>query len=125
MTSFQNAVSLGAGDSAFMRELHALLDKHGNLDRFGLCLLHEHFAVGPGEILMESNDPAARTLACTVQRIDQLPPYKETAWRVNDDGTYTMFMACGEGPCDPTPQPTPQPTPPTQPPKTSAGSSSN
>ncbi|GHC59943.1 hypothetical protein GCM10010507_41120 [Streptomyces cinnamoneus] len=26
----------------------AVLDKHGNLDRFGLCLLHDHFRLAAG-----------------------------------------------------------------------------
>lgn len=99
LPTFSDAVPLGPGDGAFVQELHALLAKHGNLDRFGLTLLHEHFAVAPGEILMESNDPSARTLHCTVERIADLPAYKETAWRLMADGRVGPLQCCGEGEC--------------------------
>lgn len=32
--SFNDARPLGLGDEAFVRELHDLLDRHDNLDRF-------------------------------------------------------------------------------------------
>ena len=60
--SFAEAKPLGEEDAPFIGELQALLERHGNTNRFGLFLLHNHFAIKGDEIMLESNDPDARTL---------------------------------------------------------------
>jgi hypothetical protein len=51
---FEGAEGLGPQDAKFVQDLVAVLEKHGNLDRFGLCLLHDHFSLGDGEVLVET-----------------------------------------------------------------------
>lgn len=44
---------LSAADEPLMRELREVLGRHGAERRFGLMLLHEHFAIGEDEVLVE------------------------------------------------------------------------
>jgi hypothetical protein len=92
---------LGETDGVFVAELRELLTKHGNLDRFGLCLLHDHFDVAADEILMETNDPAQRTLSVTTERVASLPPFKATMWDLNPRRGVIprAIQACGEDKC--------------------------
>jgi hypothetical protein len=86
LPSFAEAAPLGSSDAAFVADIQAVLAKHGNLDRFGLCLLHEHFAVSDGEILLETNDKESRELTCTVRDRTELESdaYKATSWSLRD-----------------------------------------
>ncbi|MGO9319819.1 MAG: hypothetical protein ACLQBY_03305 [Solirubrobacteraceae bacterium] len=85
LTGFDEALPLTADDAAFVSELRALLERHGNLDRFGVCLLHEHFAVEDNEILLETNDPERRVLTVTPENAETLPEFKATMWRLLAD----------------------------------------
>jgi hypothetical protein len=85
LPGFDEAQPLTADDAAFVSELRALLERHGNLDRFGICLLHEHFDVRHNEILMETNDPERRILTVTPENAETLPEFKATMWRLHDD----------------------------------------
>lgn len=96
LPTFAEAMPLGDADAPFLTELRDLLTKYDNIDRFGLCLLHEHFTVAAGEILMETNDPIRRTTSCTTETIATLPPYKETMWRIHP---YQALQGCAEDKC--------------------------
>jgi hypothetical protein len=52
-------------------------------ERFGLLLLHDHFTIKKDEILLESNDPDARTLHMEVVKRQNLPEGKFTRWRLS------------------------------------------
>lgn len=65
---FEDAEPLGPQDAEFTRDIKAVLEKHGNLDRFGLVLLHDHFSVDSDEVAVETNDPQARTLHVEVEK---------------------------------------------------------
>ncbi|MEU9988369.1 hypothetical protein AB0E10_16550 [Streptomyces sp. NPDC048045] len=78
---FEEAEALGPQDAEFVRDLVAVLAKHGNLNRFGLCLLHDHFPIAPGEVLVETNDPRARTLHAHVEKADRTRHTKASQWR--------------------------------------------
>jgi len=80
--SFEEAMPLSKADAPFIRELHELLKRHGNINRFGICLLHDHFAIDSDEILIESNDPHTRTLQMEVVKRIDLPKVKFTSWRI-------------------------------------------
>lgn len=58
---------LGDSDAAVLREVGDLLRKHGVSERFGVCLLHRHFDVAPGERLVEETDVEARISVLKVQ----------------------------------------------------------
>ncbi|MER5934778.1 hypothetical protein [Streptomyces sp. NPDC002054] len=104
LPSFEEAEGLGPQDAEFVRDLVAVLDKHGNLDRFGLCLLHDHFPLGPDEVLVETNDPQARTLHTQVEKAGRTRHAKPSQWRFlrhdrddRDDrkqGPYQVIMLC-------------------------------
>ncbi|POX57972.1 hypothetical protein C3492_40445 [Streptomyces sp. Ru62] len=84
---FEEAEGLGPEDAEFVEDLVAVLAKHGNLDRFGLCLLHDHFPLRAGEVLVETNDPVARTLHAHVEKADRTQHAKASQWRfVPHDG---------------------------------------
>ncbi|KOX02153.1 MULTISPECIES: hypothetical protein [unclassified Streptomyces] len=78
---FEEAEGLGPGDAEFVRDVVAVLAKHGNLDRFGLCLLHDHFPLAADEVLVETNDPAARTLHVQVEKADRTRHTRASQWR--------------------------------------------
>lgn len=43
-------------DAACLEEVRLVLAKHGNLNRFGICLLHSHFQVAEDETMVETTD---------------------------------------------------------------------
>ncbi|MFG2181550.1 hypothetical protein ACGFLS_22920 [Streptomyces abikoensis] len=81
LPSFEEAEGLGPQDGAFVRDLVAVLDKHGNLDRFGLCLLHDHFRLAPDEVLVETHDLDARTLQVKVEKAATTTHTRPSQWR--------------------------------------------
>ncbi|GAA2347674.1 hypothetical protein [Streptomyces violaceusniger] len=78
---FEEAEGLGPQDAEFVRDLIGVLEKHGNLDRFGLCLLHDHFPLDTDEVLVETNDPEARTLHIRVEKANGTRHAKPSQWR--------------------------------------------
>ncbi|MFF8591039.1 hypothetical protein ACF061_06290 [Streptomyces sp. NPDC015220] len=102
---FEDAEGLGPQDAEFVGDLVAVLEKHGNLDRFGLCLLHDHFPLADDEILVETNDPRARTLHAQVEKADRTGHTKASQWRFLphgdgqrraglDGGPYQVVQLC-------------------------------
>lgn len=77
---------LSTTDQPCLAEVRAVLAKHGALLRFGVTLLHEHFAVGDDEILVETIDAESRTLTSRPEKIAELGEYTsvETSWRLDD-----------------------------------------
>jgi hypothetical protein len=105
--SFEDAQGLGSDDREFVNDLVAVLEKHGNLDRFGLCLLHDHFSVAEDEVLVETNDPEARTLHVSVEKARESGHTKPSQWRflpdvpssrrgefADDGGRVEVLMKC-------------------------------
>lgn len=74
------------GDKTCLEALREVLKQHGKLDRFGITLLHSHFPVYEGEILLETCDPEARTLSIRpvkdsdAELVQSIP----TTWRLTD-----------------------------------------
>jgi hypothetical protein len=96
LPSFGEAMPLGDADAPFLDEMRAVMAKYGNLDRFGLSLLHEHFEVAADEIMLETNDPDQRTTTCTTEKTATLPPYKETMWQLHP---YRALQGCAQDKC--------------------------
>ncbi|HEV3040547.1 MAG TPA: hypothetical protein VHA33_22480 [Candidatus Angelobacter sp.] len=101
LPSFNEAIPLGTRDEEFIKEVYAVFAKHGNLNRFGLCLVHEHFPVGIDEILLETNDPEHRTLTSKVVKKSEITEsIKMTSWRFGDLNPAAMAMTgCAEDKC--------------------------
>ncbi|ANZ15561.1 hypothetical protein ACH4YO_19395 [Streptomyces noursei] len=102
---FEEAEPLGPQDAQFVQDLIVVLEKHGNLERFGLCLLHEHFPLAPGEILVETTDTETRTLHAHVEEASRTRHSKPSQWRFLTGvdhsrraeftgGPYELVMVC-------------------------------
>ena len=52
---------VGSRDVECLKEMRAVLEKHGMLSRFGVTLLHKHFDLKEGEIILEETDEETRT----------------------------------------------------------------
>ncbi|MFI1766487.1 hypothetical protein ACH41H_31140 [Streptomyces sp. NPDC020800] len=96
---FEEAEGLGPQDAEFVEDLVAVLAKHGNLNRFGLCLLHDHFPLRAGEVLVETNDPEARTLHAHVERADGTRHAKASQWRFVPHPDGAADAEPSAGPC--------------------------
>ena len=72
-------------DEACFLELKSVLQKHGKLSRFGICLLHDHFPVYERERLLEECNPATRILTIRPVEIDsdKFGETIETSWRLD------------------------------------------
>lgn len=82
-------------DDALFEEVAAVLKKHNALDRFGVTLLHRHFEIKPGEVLLETTDiPGRIQTICPVHHDEMTAdPYIETSWRLGD-GWIAMGCKC-------------------------------
>ena len=92
---------LNSSDASCVSEIRDVLKKYNMLDRFGLCLLHKHFDLLEGEMLVEHTDPDARTLNFQVINEGDIGPgtVYETQWRLSDDTTLmTCRSRCVTGP---------------------------
>src|SRR5947207_609036 len=80
-------------DDSLFAELTSVLSKHHALDRFGITLLHRHFDMTAGEVLLETTDVESRIQTIRPIRQEELGghPYIETSWRLDDKG---IAMAC-------------------------------
>ncbi|MFF2812444.1 hypothetical protein ACFVT2_35775 [Streptomyces sp. NPDC058000] len=78
---FEEAEPLGPQDAAFVQDLVAVLERHGNLERFGLCLLHDHFRLAADETLVETTDKESRTLHTRVEKVSATRHNKPSQWR--------------------------------------------
>jgi hypothetical protein len=89
-------------DGACLDEIRTVLDRYGKTDRFGICLLHQHFAIGDGEILVETCVEEDRTLTLRPVNKDSLPALSvvETVWRFDRPGaSAACWKACvADGP---------------------------
>lgn len=74
-------------DDPLFAEIASVLRKYDALNRFGVSLLHRHFEIKPGEVLLETTDVVSRIQ--TIRPVDHsetaADPYVETAWRLGDD----------------------------------------
>lgn len=77
---------VGPNDEACFAELREVLARHGALQRFGVTLLHQHFDMGEGEILVESIDVENRVLTLRPRPISYTRGgiSVETSWRLDD-----------------------------------------
>ncbi len=74
---------IGPADEACLQEIRSVLARHGALQRFGVTLLHSHFPVGKGEVLVETIDVENRTLVTSPRDADTVVSGMETSWRLD------------------------------------------
>lgn len=91
---------LGSADSACLKEVADVLARHGAIDRFGITLLHDHFDLEPGEILVETCDPEQRVLTTAPAPVapgDTRWHLVETSWRFESRSSPTPVLVCRVG----------------------------
>ncbi len=83
-------------DDPLFRELAEVLTRHNALDRFGITLLHTHFPIKEGEVLLETTNREAREQIIRPVRVSQaqLIGALETNWRLGSRGEILMACHC-------------------------------
>jgi hypothetical protein len=84
-----DVVPPGEQDRSCLEEIRSVLAQHGCLDRFGLTLLHDHFALDAAELLVESTDSEARRLTIEPQLAADTADggrLVETSWHFTEQG---------------------------------------
>lgn len=105
LPDIQDVKPLTANDRACLDAMRAVLEKHGCLDRFGVNLLHKHFAVADDEILVEQADEAGRRLITKPVKVAlvqaEMPTAYETQWhwqrKASGDVAQVCNMRCFPG----------------------------
>jgi len=97
LNDIDDVAPLSEADGMCIGELRGVLEKYCALDRFGVALLHGHFPVAEGEILVEFPDPASRTLVTRVMKEGALKDHTaiETLWHLGSRGaTQKCVKTC-------------------------------
>jgi hypothetical protein len=81
-------------DYEVLKEVRDVLLRHGYQDRFGICLLHKHFDLQPGEVALEETDEDSRVSTITVVPDHSCQGAMETAWRFSSDVEITAGRKC-------------------------------
>lgn len=83
-------------DEPLFRELAHVLAKHNALDRFGVTLLHTHFPIYEGEVLLETTNRGTREQVIRPVCVDevQMVGALETSWRLGANGEILMACHC-------------------------------
>jgi len=83
LPGIQEVAPLSEEDHNCFAEIRGILEKYGNLQRFGVCLLHQHFDLAEDEVLTESWDPERRLLISKPAKRGRSPELIETSWRLD------------------------------------------
>jgi hypothetical protein len=83
-----------SADDALFAEMAEVLKRHNALDRFGVCLLHTHFAIDDGEVLVEETDENGRVQTIRPKPIGAHPDVIETSWRLGPNGEAIQNCVC-------------------------------
>ena len=81
LTDVDDVRPVDAQDYVVLEEIRQVLAKHGSMERFGICLLHRHFDVAPGEVAVEYTDTASRISTVRVEQHGPEGDYLQTMWR--------------------------------------------
>lgn len=86
LENIDDVVPLNDGDTECLKEVAQVLMKHNRLDRFGVNLLHDHFDLQDGEVLMEFCDSKNRCLTIKPVKATESINSIETMWVLGIDG---------------------------------------
>lgn len=88
LSDINDVAPLSEDDELCLQEIKGVLKKHNALSRFGIALLHTHFPVNEGEILVERCDPINRKLTISPEQKTGLTNLRlvETNWRFDVEG---------------------------------------
>jgi len=98
--TISNVKPRSSDDQQCIDEIREVLKKHNRLDRFGICLLHEHFSLEDDEILKESCDQENRILTLNPVKKAMLNNLEtiETSWNLATNQPITKCEKYGK--CD-------------------------
>lgn len=87
LKDIDDVAPLGDADAACLKELYAVLKRHGKQDRLGVTLLHKHFPMNDDEVLLEHTDPVTRRLVLQPAKLDspEIARSVQTSWRLTED----------------------------------------
>lgn len=73
-------------DIVCLEEICQVLARHGRINRFGVALLHNHFSLQDGEMMVEFSDAQNRALVTKPMNSKNLDPsrFVQTLWRFDD-----------------------------------------
>lgn len=83
-------------DAQLFDDLRKVLEAHDAVDRFGVTLLHDHFPLADGEVLIETHNTKTRTLTIKPYRNPELKEgesLQETNWRFQN-GQIQALSQC-------------------------------
>jgi hypothetical protein len=84
LPEFEQIIPKTEADEACFEDIRQVLQKHGALSRFGICLLHQHFPLDGDEVLIEHVDADARTMTIRPLRKSEIGDnVLETVWRLD------------------------------------------
>jgi hypothetical protein len=86
---------LNKDDELCLQEVRQVLERHNRLSRFGVNLLHNHFAVADDEVLLEECDVENRTFIVKPVKKSDLASRKlvETNWSLS---TGKPMLVCNK-----------------------------
>lgn len=85
-----------AADDAMFQEMAKVLAKHDALRRFGVTLLHTHFPIKEGEVLLETTNHETREQLIRPVQLSEAESRGalETSWRLGPNGETMMACKC-------------------------------
>ena len=85
LPDIDNVHPINTNDRVCFDEVKEVLEKHGMVKRFGLCLLHNHFNLAEDEVMSETCDDDTRTLTIRPVKASKVGAGKtiETTWRLD------------------------------------------
>jgi hypothetical protein len=81
-------------DYEVLGELREVLLRRGYANRFGVCLLHKHFDLQPGEVALEESDEVARVSTIRVVSEQFAQNAMETAWSFSENADIRAGRNC-------------------------------
>lgn len=100
LSDIEKGPPLNAADRLCLEEIRDVLARHGHLARLGVTLLHAHFPIHEGEVLVETCDPERRQLQLEVKpdSITKSDNVIETSWRLgNGEALIGCYTSCVVG----------------------------
>lgn len=97
LKSINDVEPVNDGDLECMAEVREVLKRHGKRDRFGLALLHKHFEMNDGEVLVEDSDEETRELSIKPVRHEAVAKTVPTIWMLLDEESRPVQYCKADG----------------------------
>jgi hypothetical protein len=94
LKDIEEVTPVGESDLSCLADVRDVLKRYGMQDRFGVALLHKHFELQPGEMLVEQTDKSARTLTISAMTPADVPATVGTIFRLDDGDGLDVFLGC-------------------------------